>query len=174
MAQELRLRRAIPGDEDRLALLGSATFLTAFADDHPGDALVTHCRTEHGAARYRGWLDSAAHTLWLVETALGAPVGYALLSPPVLDIPVEASALELKRIYALSGFQGAGIGAMLLAAVEQEARARGAEALYLCVYEVNIGAQRFYLRHGFEKVGEQPFMVGEAAFNDWVLRKALC
>ncbi|WAC24935.1 GNAT family N-acetyltransferase [Blastomonas sp. SL216] len=170
---ETRLRRAGPDDAAKLALLGSATFLTAFAHDHPGQALIDHCAIEHGAARYAGWLDKPAYAFWLIETLIGAPVGYAMLSPPELDISPDPGAVELKRIYALSGWQGAGLGQRLMEAVIDEARARGAPSLYLCVYTNNPDAQRFYARFGFEKVGQQQFMTGNVPFTDWIMRKAL-
>lgn len=167
------MRRARPGDEGKLSLLGSATFLAAFAHDHPGDALVTHCATEHSAARYAEWLADPDYALWLAETPLGAPIGYAMLTPPNLDIHPDQGAAELKRIYALPGWQGAGLGERLMKAVIEEARARGAPSLYLCVYEVNVAAQRFYARFGFEKVGHQVFMTADVPFTDWILRKGL-
>lgn len=168
------LRRAVPGDAPKLALLGSATFLAAFANDHPGQALVDHCASEHGVARYAGWLAQPGdHAFWLVETPLGAPVGYAMLCPPNIEIPPDPGALELKRIYALPGWQGAGVGHRLMDAVIAEARARGAPSLYLCVYSINHNAQRFYARYGFEKVGQQRFMTGDVPFTDWILRKPL-
>ncbi len=163
------LRRATAADAAKLELLGQATFLTAFAYDHPGDALVTHCRDQHSSAFYAAWADSADHALWLIETELGAPIGYAALTPPALDIPVADGDLELKRIYTLTGWQNAGLGRRLMDAVTAEARLRGAKRLYLCVYEINTAAQRFYARLGFERVGRQDFRVGEVIFHDWIL-----
>ena len=111
-----RLRRAGPQDAARLALLGQATFLTAFAHDHPGDALVAHCRDQHSEARYAAWADDPEYALWLIETPLGAPIGYAMMTPPALDIAVPPGGLELKRLYALTGWQGAGLGVRLVEA----------------------------------------------------------
>lgn len=167
------LRRATVQDAPRLALLGAATFLTAFAVDHPGEALVDHCANEHGTRRYADWLANPDYAFWLVETALAAPLGYAMLCPPEIDIKPDAGALELKRIYTLPGWQGAGMGRRLMDAAMDEARARGAPSLYLCVYSINVAAQRFYARFGFEKVGEQQFMTGNVPFTDWILRKDL-
>jgi ribosomal protein S18 acetylase RimI-like enzyme len=171
--QPLTLRRATPADAAMLALLGSATFLTAFAHDHPGAALLNHCRTQHSAERYAAWAAAPDHALWLAETALGAPVGYAMMTPPDLTIPTAPGELELKRIYTLAGWQGAGLGRRLIETVIAEARARGAPRLYLCVYEINLAAQRFYARHGFERVAEQAFMVDDTAFNDLILARDL-
>ena len=165
----LTLRRAGVADAPRLALLGQATFLTAFSHDHPGDALVLHCLTQHSEGLYAAWAADPDYALWLIETPLGAPIGYAMMTPPALDIAVPPGGLELKRIYALSGWQGAGLGARLVDAVIAEARARGADRLYLCVYEVNHRARRFYERLGFVKIGTQRFMVGDTGFTDDIM-----
>jgi ribosomal protein S18 acetylase RimI-like enzyme len=169
----ITLRRARRADAERLALLGAATFLTAFAHDHPGDALLAHCRNQHSAARYAAWADNPDVALWLAETALGAPIGYAMMTRPELSIATAPGELELKRIYTLAGWQGAGLGRRLMETVIAEAQARHAARLYLCVYEANLAAQRFYARHGFARVAEQPFMVGDTAFNDLVLARSL-
>ena len=168
---EGRLRRAIPADADRLALLGGATFLHAFAFDHPGDAIAAHVASEHSSAWYAAALASPANAVWIVETPLAAPIGYAMLTSTALG---DAGALELKRLYVLGPWQGAGWGEQLLHGVEAEARARGAARLLLCVYSGNVGAQRFYARNGFAPTGQSvDFMVGETAFVDLVFAKAL-
>lgn len=167
------LRRAAVGDAAKLALIGAATFLHAFAHDHPGDDLVAHCGALHGEEPYARWLADPAHAFWLMETPLGAPVGYAMLSPPALDCPTAPDDLELKRIYMLGPWQGGGRGVALLDAVLEEARARAAARLLLCVYEANTRAQEFYARHGFARIGTQRFMVGATAFTDFILARGL-
>ena len=168
------LRRAVPADAARLALLGGATFLASFAHDHPGDAIVAHVDKHHSRDWYARLLADPAAAAWILETPLGAPVGYALLTPPALDCPTDKGDLELKRIYLLAGWQSGGWGAKMLGALEAEARARGAERLFLCVYTINEGAQRFYAREGFVDTGHrQTFMVGEVAFEDYILAKPL-
>ena len=170
----LTLRRAVPGDAARLALLGGATFLHSFAHDHPGDAIVAHVEDHHSPAWYGQLLAEPDNAVWILETALKAPVGYAILTPPHLDCATDAGDLELKRIYLLGPFQSGGWGAKLLDAVEAEARARGARRLFLCVYSANHGAQRFYQRRGYVDVGhKQRFMVGDVAFEDFIWVKQL-
>jgi GNAT superfamily N-acetyltransferase len=168
------MRRATPADAERLALLGGATFLNAFAVDHPGDALVAHVAAYHSADWYRRTIADPACAIWIVETELGAPVGYAVMTSPDLNHPTAPSDLELKRIYVLQGWQQGGWGATLLHAVEEEARARGAARLFLCVYTVNHRAQRFYAREGFTDTGSmQTFFVGDVPFEDMIWAKAL-
>lgn len=171
---ELTLRRAQPADAARLALLGGATFLTSFAHDHPGDALLAHVDNHHSRDFYADLLADPTCATWILETALKAPVGYAILTPPAVDCPTGPGDLELKRIYLLATFQSGGWGLKLLDAVETEARARGAKRLLLCVYKVNLAAQRFYARQGFVDTGyEQNFMVGDVEYEDLIWAKPL-
>lgn len=169
------LRRAEARDAARLALVGAASFLESFADDHDGDAVVAHLRATHGEDWYAARLADPAFALWIAEAPLGAPVGYALLGPATLAIvagqPARLDDLELKRIYMLSRWHGAGHGRALFDAVLAEARARGAARLLLSVYVRNAKARAFYARLGFLPIGEAPFTVGAQTYHDIVLAR---
>ena len=43
--------------------------------------------------------------------------------------------------------------------------------LWIGVWSQNLGAQRFYARHGFEKVGEHTFPVGRVVDLEFTLRR---
>jgi len=170
----LTLRRAVPADAARLSLLGGATFLTSFAHDHPGDAMVAHVAKHHSVDWYERLLADPDCGAWILETGLKAPVGYALLTPSAVDCPTDPGDLELKRIYLLAPFQSGGWGVKLIEAVEAEVRARRAKKLYLCVYGVNHAAQRFYARQGFVDTGhKQNFRVGDVEYEDLIWAKDL-
>jgi diamine N-acetyltransferase len=171
---DVRVRRAEPQDAGLLAMIGAATFFIAFAHDHPGDGLVEHVEGEHSRAFYDAALADPGCAIWIAETPLGAPVGYAMLTAPKLDCPTDPDDLELKRIYVLPEWQRYGLGATLLAKVEAEARRRGARRLFLCVYTQNQRAQRFYARTGYADTGcGQRFMVGSQPFADLIWAKPL-
>ncbi|WP_242125386.1 GNAT family N-acetyltransferase [Sphingobium sp. Sx8-8] len=161
-------RHAGAGDADALSLLGGATFLASFANDHPGGALIDHIRSAHGVAYYQAALADPRQTVLIGETPLGAPVGYAMLTPPHLPVATDDRDVELKRIYLLGGWQGGGHGDRLMELVFEEARRRGAARLLLAVYPQNERARRFYARHGFAAIGEMTFMVGEVPFRDLI------
>ncbi len=170
----LNIRRATSGDEDRLALVGSATFLETFAGVLDGTAIVAHCGREHSAPTYRKYLEAGA-AAWLVETEVSAgPVGFALMDIP--DLPGgqnDGSDVELKRIYLLSKFQGAGIGSALLDCTLDEARRRNAQRLLLGVYAHNHRARRFYSNNGFLQIGERRFRIGTKDYDDVVLARSI-
>ncbi len=60
----------------------------------------------------------------------------------------------LARLYLLRRAQGQGIGSAVLHDLQTQARAAG-RGIELQVLKVNTAAQRFYARHGFERVGER-------------------
>ena len=47
----------------------------------------------------------------------------------------------------------------------------GPRDVWIGVWSENYGAQRFYERHGFEKVGEYGFAVGKTVDREFILRR---
>ncbi|WP_157215621.1 GNAT family N-acetyltransferase [Flavisphingomonas formosensis] len=165
----LPVRRAHAGDAAKLSMLGTATFLDSFAEDHPFDAIRAHMEANHSEAAYHAIFADPANAVWILESPVGTPVGFAMLTPPSADVPLRPGDIELKRIYILPGWKGGGHGRALMDAAMAEARARGAVRMLLSVYEKNPAAQAFYGRLGFRRIGEQCFMVGPVPFVDHVM-----
>ena len=166
-------RKAGVHDADALALLGSATFLATFAFDHPGQPLVAHLRTEHSPEYYANALARPGVDIMMGETPLGAPVGYAMITPPSHPDLQQDGDIELKRIYVLGPWQGGGNGRQLLEKAFAIAGERGAKRMLLAVYENNEKALAFYERAGFAAIGNTIFMVGDVPFRDMVYARTL-
>lgn len=64
--------------------------------------------------------------------------------------------------------QGRGVGQKLLEALKAKAREEGIHKLSLRVMGTNLGAQRFYLRNGFEIEGnlKEEFKIGDKYVDD--------
>jgi ribosomal protein S18 acetylase RimI-like enzyme len=71
--------------------------------------------------------------------------------------------LYVSSLYVRPRFQGAGLGSLLLERAEQEARERGADALWLGVMVKNTRALEWYRRIGFTFVEEAPFVMGASS-----------
>jgi diamine N-acetyltransferase len=168
----MQLRRAGVADAGKLSIIGGATFIESFANDHDGDEVVRFLTEEHAPNWYATRLTDPAKAAWLVEEAVGCPVGYAFAQPAALPGTDAAIDFELKRIYMLSKWHGGGWGAKLFAAAEDEARARGATRLVLSVYVENFPAQKFYAARGFETIGRWVFE-GFDSSEDFILAKTL-
>jgi diamine N-acetyltransferase len=90
------------------------------------------CRTDDGAVRYQ------------------VRSGAALAGAVVICCPWLAGPY-LQLLAILPAHQNLGIGGKVLSWFEAEARDRFRN-LWLCVSAFNVAAQRFYARHGFERV----------------------
>jgi diamine N-acetyltransferase len=153
----LKLRRATVADAARLSLIGQATFLETFANDHDGDQVMAYLASEQTSAYYAEALRTPGVAAWLIEEAAGCPVGYAMGQPANLPFTDVATDYELKRFYILSKWHRGGWGAKLYDLVEAEARHHRARRLALSVYILNHAAQRYYKTRGFEEIGRWLF-----------------
>lgn len=170
MGTDICIRRCTPGDEAALALVGQATFLETFAGILGGNDILAHCAKAHTVELYRTWLADPSHALWIAEVNPGnAPIGYMVLTPPQLPIPTTAGDVELKRIYLLGKFQGAGVGNRLVAAAITHAASVPANRLLLGVYGQNHSAIAFYESAGFSKIGTRKFKVGGNDYDDDIM-----
>ena len=166
-------RQADSHDAAALSYLGAATFLSTFAFDHPGKPLIEHLNSEHSADYYRSKLANPEIDIVIGETPLGAPVGYVMVVPPEHPELQRPGDLEIKRIYLLGPWQGAGNGRVLMEHALDIAQRRSAKRILLAVYESNARARAFYERAGFLHIGETAFMVGDVAFRDIVYARDL-
>jgi putative acetyltransferase len=60
---------------------------------------------------------------------------------------------EVKRMYVRNEARGLGLGAKMLAAIEQLARSRGLKSLMLETGDLNVQAMKLYVRAGFRRRG---------------------
>ena len=81
----------------------------------------------------------------------------------------ENAAVEIERIYVLKEFQRKKLGQQMLEKVIELAKNLKAKYIWLGVWEKNIKAIRFYERNGFERIGEQDFMLGLEKQTDYLM-----
>jgi ribosomal protein S18 acetylase RimI-like enzyme len=78
----------------------------------------------------------------------------------------------LKLLGVDPSFSNQGIGGQLLQHVEQHIMDEGGQELFLLVSSGNLGAQRFYERHGYLQIGTIPEL-GGPKFTELLFRKQL-
>ena len=169
---QMHLRRAGPADAGTLARLGRETFVETFGHLYPAEDLAAYLARSYDLADTRKGLDDPLQASWLVETPAGEAVGDAAAGPCGLPHPeVREGALELKRIYLAGSAQGGGVGGSLFDAVMDWMAGQSPPDLWIGVWSENQGAQRFYARRGFLKVGEYGFPVGRTVDREFILRR---
>jgi ribosomal protein S18 acetylase RimI-like enzyme len=166
------IRRAGPADAEALSQIGQVTFAETFAHLYPPGDLAAFLDQAHSVARALADLADPARAAWLVEQD-GEVVGYALVCPCKLPHPdVTPACGELDRFYLKAGHQGGGVGSRLFAEAMAWLEKDGRRSIWLGVWSENLGAQRFYARHGFEVVGTYAFAVGETQDHEFIMRRA--
>jgi len=164
-------RDATPDDAALMARIGPQTFVETFGHLYSPENLAVFLEN-HSQANWAGELGNPAYAVRIAEDD-GVAAGFAKVGPPSLPFEAKGKAAELRQLYVLKPWQGAGIAATLMDWAIAEARRRGAEEMYLSVFVDNHRARRFYARYGFEQVGTYDFMVGTHADLDLVMRLAL-
>lgn len=123
----MKIRRATEDDWPELA----AIFIAA-------RAAMTYLPALHTDDETRAFIKSVVETqnVWIAE-AQGRPLGFAALEPGWLH-----------HLYVAPGAHNAGAGSLLLA----KSKAELPQGFSLWTFQANLGARRFYERHGCRQV----------------------
>ena len=96
-------------------------------------------------------------------------IGYIKYGPMGLPIEHSPESMEIQRLYVHPNQQGGGIGQKLTEAALDD-MAAGVD-IYLGVWSENLSAQAFYKRFGFEKVGDDDYIVGPHTDHEFILKR---
>lgn len=148
-------------DASALAKLGRDTFVETFGHLYSAEDLNSFLDQTFAVDAVAADIADPARALLVAEDETGL-IGYCKLGFTVsLDYdPGDRRAMELKQLYVRESAIGSGLGARLMQWALDQARARGFDMIILSVWSENFRAQRFYQRHGFAKIGDTIFMVG--------------
>lgn len=164
-------RTAGPADAALLSSLGARSFTETFGRLYKPEDLAAFL-LNHSEECWRADLTQPDIAVRLAE-ADGAAAAYAKIGPPTLPFEPRAPSLELRQFYVLKPWHGSGVAQSLMSWAMTEARARGADDLYLSVFTDNHRARRFYERYGFAFVANYQFIVGNHADEDHIMRLSL-
>ncbi len=168
---ETLIRRAGFDDAEALAAIGAETFCETFGHLYPPADLERYLAQAYSLERTLQDLNDPAKASWIVE-ADGQVVGFALVGPcglPHANVTPDCG--ELKRLYFRKAWQGGGLGTRLFAEATAWLQSRGPRTVWIGVWSENHGAQRFYARQGYTKVGEYGFEVGDTVDLEFILRR---
>lgn len=174
----IRIRRAVEADAHALTRLATHTFRETFEQYNTAEDMAHYLAESFSPSRQAAEIADATSTMLLAEhvaeSGAGELVGYAqLVSGPAPEAVSGPAPLELRRFYVTSAWHGRGVAQALMGAVLDAARSRGAETLWLGVWERNPRAVAFYSRYGFTRVGEHTFMLGSDAQTDWLFARPM-
>lgn len=168
---EPQIRRATVEDAATLSRLATRTFVDTFGHMYPDADLQAFLADAYAEGKQRTILSHPDYAVWFVERD-GVPVGHAAAGPCGLPhADAQAGDGELKRLYLLADAQNGGWGGRLFDTALDWLERDGPRTLWIGVWSENLGAQRFYARRGFERVGEYEFPVGRVRDREFILRR---
>lgn len=174
----MTIRRAASADADVLSDIGARTFTQTFGHLYPAEDLQAFLHENYSSSATAGLLADESYAVWLLEQEGGEgrqALGYAVAGRCGLThADVQPDDGELKRLYLLPALHNSGWGGRLCQVTLDWLERDGPRTLWISVWSENLGAQRFYRRHGFEKVGEYEFPVGRVRDREFMFRRLAC
>ena len=165
-------------DAEALSDVAAATFPLACPPGASADDIEVFIDDVLSTARFGEYLSDPAKTV-LKATNGKAIVGYAMLidgeptDSAVAALLTVRPTIEVSKMYVLPGHQGTGVSTALMDAAVAFARAHNFASLWLGVNQHNDRAQRFYAKHGFDRLGTRIFEVGSQTHDDYVMQRKL-
>jgi ribosomal protein S18 acetylase RimI-like enzyme len=169
-----RIRRCTVDDAAMVASLGARLFTETYGPTHPEPELSRYLARSFPVDGIRDTLADRNATVFVAEDD-GSAIAYAYLraSPePPAGVKGE-SVFEIVRFYVDPVCQGRGVGAALMEKCFEDARARGADVIWLQVWKEAPWAVGFYQRMRFSVVGSAPFYFGDRVGDDHVMSRSL-
>lgn len=166
------IRRATADDAAALAELGAATFVETFGHLYPAADLQAFLAKSHTSESWVRTLTDPQRATWVAEQPSGRKIGFIGVGACKLPVQhLELTAGEVQQLYVFAEFHNLGLGARLMDRGLDWLLSQGRSPLYVGVWSENFGAQRFYARYGFSKVGEYGFPVGSTVDREFILKR---
>jgi diamine N-acetyltransferase len=168
----ITIRRATSADAASLAALGAETFIETFGHLYPPEDLQAFLVEAHSVDAWTRILADPKRAGWVAALADGTPLGFLLVG--ACKLPVEnrePTAGEIQQLYVLARHHNLRLGSRLMDVGLEWLGAQDLAPVYVGVWSENLGAQRFYGRYGFYKVGEYGFPVGKTVDREFILKR---
>lgn len=168
-----RIHRATAADAAAFSRIASETFTETFGHLYPPQDLQAYLSTAYALEKSRKQLENPAMGIWFAMLeGHSQPAGFVAVGPCKLPVEnLEANAGEIQQLYVYAKHHNLRLGSVLMTTALEWLEFENRRPLYIGVWSENHGAQRFYARHGFSKVGEYGFPVGKTVDREFILKR---
>ncbi|WP_026946683.1 GNAT family N-acetyltransferase [Algoriphagus marincola] len=149
-----------------------ACFVDTYASQNTTENMDLYLRDEFSEERILQLLTESEIKFFFVKLE-NKVVGYIQLNWGKAQSETLDSSLEIARIYVDKGFQGRGIGVLLLKQAYDLGKVLGLDWLWLGVWEKNTKAINFYQKNRFQIFDQHVFKLGNDEQLDWMMRRPL-
>jgi diamine N-acetyltransferase len=168
----IRITAAGKEDAALIADLSRRTFYDTFAPHNTPENMNQFLSVQFTREQLMAEV-GAPHNVFLLAWLGQKPAGYARLYEGN-ELPHElagTAAIEISRFYSERHAIGKGVGQALMEACLSIAGAMGKEWIWLCVWEHNLRAIRFYEKMGFREFDRHIFVLGQDIQHDWKMKR---
>ena len=167
---EPRIRALVPAEAAHYSAFAERLFRETYVDGYDPADIDQYVSHAFSPEQQLAELTEPGGTVLAIEDSANGLLGFAHVRQAPTPAALEGRfALEIARFYVDRPWHGRGIARVLMSACVAEARSRGADALWLLVYQDNPRAVAFYEKSGFRRAGEQPFRLGSRVDQDWLM-----
>ncbi len=173
MHNPIRITAAGAGDAAVLMALSITTFCETFAHLNSQEDMDMYVANEMNIEKLTGELSDPGNLFFFAwyNNEVAAYAKLRLHKEP--EELISDNPIELERIYVLHKYHGKKIGVALMNHCMDYARQKQHDTLWLGVWEHNHKAIGFYSQWGFELFGSHPFILGNDAQTDVLMKKRL-
>lgn len=166
------IRLATLEDASCLAAISLEVWLNTYIRDGITAFFADYALEEFTAARFAQIMSYKNETIWVSQNSGGID-GFIHLSLGAAAPVDTCSDAEIATLYLQPRHHGSGTGKRLLETGLKFCAEAGRSNVWLAVNAENERATRFYIKNGFEKVGETHFQIGDQSYPNHILRFSL-
>jgi len=170
---DINIQKVPLDDVDKLQSLSKQTFFETFSSGNTEENIQKYLDEAFSVNRLTDELNdnNAAFYFAILEDQV---IGYLKLNfgPSQTELQND-KAVEIERIYVLQAFQGKSVGQALFGKAIEIAREKGADYVWLGVWEENLKAINFYKKNGFVVFDKHLFKLGNDEQTDLMMKLEL-
>ncbi|MBP2031069.1 GNAT superfamily N-acetyltransferase [Methanohalophilus levihalophilus] len=154
----------IPANDSHVSFLstfGKKSFVDAYKITLPEEELEDYVDIAFSREQIEHEIEKSNAFYFLCDHKKDGLCGYVkFICSKIPECVSSDNAIELKRLYVMDKYKGAGVGSLLSGCGESICQEHGFTALWLRVWDGNIAAQKIYLHWGYKFCGEETYEVG--------------
>ena len=160
-------------DLKELQILSRKVFVESFTSGNSEENMNAYLDAAFSETRLTQELENPQSRFYFVKMD-GNLIGYFKINTGDAQTElIDEHWAEIERIYVVKEYQGKGIGQFMMDEILGICRKLKVKCIWLGVWEMNLGAIRFYQRNGFSQFDSHVFFVGNDPQTDLMMKKDL-
>lgn len=170
---EIKIIKIGVSDIEQLTTIGRQTFCETFAKGNTEENMKQYLAEEFTQEKLSSELTNPNSEFYFALFG-NKVIGYLKINVGEAQTELKSQqALEIERIYVLKEFHGKKVGQILFERAYDVARQKGADYLWLGVWEENQRAINFYKKNGFVEFDKHIFKLGTDEQTDIMMKLEL-